>query len=339
MPPAHRAPRSVRSRPVASPTCTTSAAAPYWSEMLEFCRRRRETRCRRLVPAGTDLGPVLAEVVERLPPAARVYRVNAGALDHFCAMVGTGSYTAGIVSESAGTVLVAVAARRRLVLRPRAEGVVPRRACARARSCSSTASTAAASPWSGSGARASAGMGYDDLEARARAHAPMRPPRADLPAVPDRREPARLLPRRPRRVPRPRPGARPDRPGVRRRGGRRAPAAPQRRLPDCRRPRREIVSTGGGAASAFWNQLKADVCGIDVVVPDEREATCRGAAAWPSSPPGEIARPRRRRPAQPPPDAFGYRHRARPSAHARYARFEDYLAPPVLTTDDEGEAR
>jgi len=44
-------------------------------------------------------------------------------------------------------------------------------------------------------------------------------------------------------------------------------------------PVREVVSTGGGAASAHWSQLKSDVCGLDVVVPGEQEATCRGAAA------------------------------------------------------------
>ena len=43
----------------------------------------------------------------------------------------------------------------------------------------------------------------------------------------------------------------------------------------------QIVSTGGGSASPFWNQLKAVVCGVDVIVPDEQEATCRGAAASP----------------------------------------------------------
>jgi xylulokinase len=41
----------------------------------------------------------------------------------------------------------------------------------------------------------------------------------------------------------------------------------------------EIVSTGGGAASPYWSQLKADVCGVQVLVPHEQEATCRGAAA------------------------------------------------------------
>jgi xylulokinase len=39
-----------------------------------------------------------------------------------------------------------------------------------------------------------------------------------------------------------------------------------------------MVSTGGGSASAFWTQLKADVCDVLVHVPHETEATCRGAA-------------------------------------------------------------
>ena len=57
-----------------------------------------------IVDAGKNVGPVVAEVLDRLPAAAS-YRVNTGALDHFCAMVGTGSYAYGIVSESVGTVL------------------------------------------------------------------------------------------------------------------------------------------------------------------------------------------------------------------------------------------
>ena len=39
-----------------------------------------------------------------------------------------------------------------------------------------------------------------------------------------------------------------------------------------------IVSAGGGTASRFWNQLKANVCGLDFRTPEEPEAACRGAA-------------------------------------------------------------
>ena len=65
----------------------------YWTEMLDFCGTPPEAMPE-LVPAGADIGPVLAEVADRLPSAAS-YTVNVGALDHFCAMVGTGSYKPG----------------------------------------------------------------------------------------------------------------------------------------------------------------------------------------------------------------------------------------------------
>jgi xylulokinase len=39
-----------------------------------------------------------------------------------------------------------------------------------------------------------------------------------------------------------------------------------------------IVSTGGGSASVFWSQLKADACNRTIVVPIETQSVCRGAA-------------------------------------------------------------
>src|SRR6185437_3486513 len=39
-----------------------------------------------------------------------------------------------------------------------------------------------------------------------------------------------------------------------------------------------LVSTGGGTASRFWTQLKADVCNVRIEVPHEAESACRGAA-------------------------------------------------------------
>lgn len=39
-----------------------------------------------------------------------------------------------------------------------------------------------------------------------------------------------------------------------------------------------IISTGGGAKSSLWSQIKADVCGLPVVVPENQEAPCLGAA-------------------------------------------------------------
>lgn len=39
-----------------------------------------------------------------------------------------------------------------------------------------------------------------------------------------------------------------------------------------------IISTGGGAKSDFWSQLKADITGISVGIPENEEAACYGAA-------------------------------------------------------------
>jgi xylulokinase len=39
-----------------------------------------------------------------------------------------------------------------------------------------------------------------------------------------------------------------------------------------------LVSTGGGAESEFWTQLKADTSNCQIFVPSDKEATCRGAA-------------------------------------------------------------
>ena len=41
---------------------------------------------------------------------------------------------------------------------------------------------------------------------------------------------------------------------------------------------REILATGGGSKSPVWCQLQADITGIPVLVPEEREAACLGAA-------------------------------------------------------------
>lgn len=39
-----------------------------------------------------------------------------------------------------------------------------------------------------------------------------------------------------------------------------------------------IIATGGGAKSPVWCQLQADITGLPVVVPREKEAACLGAA-------------------------------------------------------------
>jgi sugar (pentulose or hexulose) kinase len=39
-----------------------------------------------------------------------------------------------------------------------------------------------------------------------------------------------------------------------------------------------IIATGGGAKSDIWCQLQADITGLPILVPEEKEAACLGAA-------------------------------------------------------------
>ena len=39
-----------------------------------------------------------------------------------------------------------------------------------------------------------------------------------------------------------------------------------------------IVATGGGAKSPVWCQMQADITGLPVCIPKEKEAACLGAA-------------------------------------------------------------
>ena len=41
---------------------------------------------------------------------------------------------------------------------------------------------------------------------------------------------------------------------------------------------KEIRSFGGGSNSRLWNQIKADVCGLPIVISDYSEPGCLGAA-------------------------------------------------------------
>jgi xylulokinase len=87
----------------------------------------------------------------------------------------------------------------------------------------------------------------------------------------------------------------------------------------------EIVSTGGGAVSPYWSQLKADVCGVQVLVPREPEATCRGAAALALVEHGALgglgdaAQLNQ-------PEVVTYQPFSTGAAAARYQLFETYLA-------------
>ena len=39
-----------------------------------------------------------------------------------------------------------------------------------------------------------------------------------------------------------------------------------------------IIATGGGSKSAIWCQMQADITGLPVQIPAEKEAACLGAA-------------------------------------------------------------
>ena len=257
----------------------------YWSEMLEFCGTRAESMPE-LVPAGTDIGQVLPDVAERLPHAAS-YSVNAGALDHFCAMLGTDSYRPGALNASAGTVLAlamlssgwrfdpSMAVSFHPGLRP---GETVLFSCADSGGVCLT--------WFQQ--NVTVGMEYEELEqelaGRHHRSAPLFLPYLTGVNPPDFSDDARgaFL-------------------GLRLRHDRidlayavmEGVAHLLRRnvdhLAEHSQRAGSIVSAGGGTASPFWNQLKADVCGLDLRTPAEPEAGCRGAAVLALASAGAIA--------------------------------------------------
>lgn len=290
----------------------------YWDDMTGFCGVP-DGSLPPVVPAGTDLGAVLDEVADRLPRGAS-YRVNVGALDHFCAMAGTGSYAPHRVSESAGTVLSLSMLATDWDFDPARKvsfhaGLRPGELVL----FNGVDGGGAALDWfrrEGLG-----GMPYADLERQLASREHVQPPMflpyltgvnppdffpgakgafLDLDLGHDRidlayavEEGIALL--------------------LRRNIDYLAPTPPE-----------TIVSTGGGAASPFWNQLKADTCGLEVVVPDELEATCRGAAALALVAAGVFGDIGEAAASAPLPSRR-YLPSSRERADARYARFSDYL--------------
>ena len=249
--------------------------ADYWPAMLDFCGIGRD-QLPSLVAPGTTIGSVRPAIAARLPSAAR-WAVNVGALDHFASMVGTGSYRHGMVSESAGTVLslsvllddwkfdpgLLVSYHRGL----RGDDYVLFDGCDSGGICLD---------WFRSAVYP--GDSFPELEARVAHRAAGRPAPLFLPQLTGLNPPEFLPSAR---------GAFVDI-TLGHDGTDLAYAVMEgvahllrSNLEYCRRPVGRIeamVSTGGGSASAFWTQLKADVCDVLVRVPHETEATCRGAA-------------------------------------------------------------
>jgi xylulokinase len=247
----------------------------YWTEMLEFCGTA-SSAMPQLVPAGTDVGPVLDRVADRLPPAA-AYTVNSGALDHFCAMVGTDSYRPGAVSASAGTVLSLSLLSTDWHFDPSMK-VSFHRGLGPDDTVLFTCADSGGVCLEWFQQRVASDLGYDELEPelRSRPHddAPL-----FLPYLTGVNPPDFVV------------GARGGFLGLQLRHDRvdlayavmEGVAHLLRRnldyLADHGQPARSIVSAGGGTASGFWNQLKADACGLDLRTTAEPEAACRGAAA------------------------------------------------------------
>lgn len=250
-------------------------AGTYWEEMLDFCSVPAES-LPPVVRAGLDIGTVKADVLARLPKAAG-YRANTGALDHFCAMVGTGSYTHGVVSESAGTVLSLSMLAKDWEFDPSRRvsfhaGLRPHETLL----FNGVDGGGAALEWFRR--ECLDGMAFEDLEEQLQARRFSEDAPIFLPYLTGVNPPDFF------------PGAKGGFLGIDLGHDRIDLAYAVEEgvshllhrnveyLSPSGKPIREIVSTGGGSASRFWNQLKADVCGVDVLVPREQEATCRGAA-------------------------------------------------------------
>jgi len=75
----------------------------YWFEILEYCGVQ-ENQLPPLIEPCTIIGSVTKEIAKNLGINPTT-KVNVGTLDHFAGMVGTGNISPGIISESTGTVL------------------------------------------------------------------------------------------------------------------------------------------------------------------------------------------------------------------------------------------
>ncbi len=244
----------------------------YWEPMLRFCGIPRE-KLPRLIPPGSAAGTLLPEIARELGFSG-CPEVNVGALDHFCGMIGSGNVREGLISESTGTVLAMAA------LSGAPAGEEARIPC----HCGPFPESYVFLPVCESGG--------DSLEWYRDAFLPEYS-FAGLDEALSRREPPKGLFFLPylQGVSGPEydSGARGVFYGIQRQHDRLdfAYAVMEgvtqlllkniRLLPAFGEGAR-LLSTGGGAKSDFWCQLKADVCGVPVDVPENGEAACFGAA-------------------------------------------------------------
>lgn len=89
----------------------------YWKEILDYCGVS-DSQLPPPAPSGTIAGKLLPQHCGSGAGLTPETKINIGTLDHFAGMIGTGSISEGQVSESAGTVLSIAALTPAPVLAP-----------------------------------------------------------------------------------------------------------------------------------------------------------------------------------------------------------------------------
>jgi len=93
----------------------------YWEDILNYCGVS-EAQLPPLMPSGSIAGTLLPELCIPDSGLTAMTKINIGTLDHFAGMIGTGSIQEGQISESAGTVLSIAAITKEPVIN---EGRLP----------------------------------------------------------------------------------------------------------------------------------------------------------------------------------------------------------------------
>jgi sugar (pentulose or hexulose) kinase len=251
-------------------------ADAYWPEILEFCGVEMD-KLPPIIAPGTTVGPVSASIRAALPPAAR-YTVNAGALDHFASMAGAGAYSDSVVSESSGTVLSLSFIAPNLKFDPSVLVSFHRGLRGHDIVCFDCADSGGVClDWFKNNFYNSDSYDWLDSQLSARIHGLDAP--LFLPYLTGLNPPEYFK----------------EATGAfleltLRHDGIDMAYAVMEGVAHLLRSNIDycedhllgdvagIVSTGGGSASAFWSQLKADACDRTIVVPVETQSVCRGAA-------------------------------------------------------------
>lgn len=76
----------------------------YWTDILSYVGIK-EDQLPETAPSGTIAGTLLKELIDVSIGLDEDTKINIGTLDHFSSMIGTGNVGEGLVNESAGTVL------------------------------------------------------------------------------------------------------------------------------------------------------------------------------------------------------------------------------------------